>query len=171
MHLRRHAHCRVKLNRCFNMVRLTLKLRMVHVLSFLGVELGCFSFIPNEATRSAGFYEEKFSFELNRTCFMPTSQFLYCMSRVLRRKSFSISSTRGHNTLYHICMKTAFIVVLSFWEPGISYLYVCSLWPYTEAGKINCILCFKQCSCHCFLFICFIEHSGLKQQKCSDISK
>lgn len=114
MHLRRHAHCRVKLNRCFNTVRVTLKLRMVHVLSFLGVELGCFSFIPNEATSSAGFYEEKFSFELNRTCFMPTSQFLYCMSRVLRRKSFSISSTRGHNTLYHICMKTAFIVVLSF---------------------------------------------------------
>lgn len=62
MHLRRHAHCRVKLNRCFNTVRVTLKLRMVHVLSFLGVELGCFSFIPNEATSSARFYEEKFSF-------------------------------------------------------------------------------------------------------------
>jgi len=28
------------------------------------------------------------------------------------RKSFSSSSTTGHNTLYHICMKTAFIVVL-----------------------------------------------------------
>lgn len=85
---------------------------MVYVLSFLGLVSICFSFVPNEATSSAGFYEDNFSSDLDRTCFMPTSKFLYCMSRMLGRKSFSISNTMDHNTLYHICMKTAFIVVL-----------------------------------------------------------
>lgn len=77
---------------------------------FLRVELGCFSFIPNEATSSARFYEDLFP--LDHTCFMLTSHFSYCTSRVLRRKSLNVGSTMGHSNLFCICMKAVIIVLL-----------------------------------------------------------
>lgn len=82
------------------------------MLSFFGVELGYVSVLSQKKQIVVQDFEEKFSFYLDCACFMPTSKFLYCMNRVLRRKSFSISNTIGHNTLYHVCMKTAVTVVL-----------------------------------------------------------
>lgn len=82
---------------------------------FLRVELGCFSFIPNEAISSARFYEDLFP--LDHTCFMPTSHCSYCMSRVLRRKSLNVGSTMSHSNLFfvlhmHESCNHCFIIVL-----------------------------------------------------------
>lgn len=86
---RRDSRFRVQLNRCFNAVRFIIGLRMINAFYFFeGRVRICFSFVPNEGTSSSRFCGDIFPFDLNDTCFMLTSQFLYCMSGVLRRKVF-----------------------------------------------------------------------------------
>lgn len=139
-------------------------------LFFLRVELGCFSFIPNEATSSARFYEDVFP--LDHTCFTPTSHFSYCMSRVLRRKSLTLVVPWAIIICTAYAWKLWSLLYYSF-ESQVLVLFVCSFWSYTKAGKINCVLCFKLYASHCFLFICIMEDSGLKptEPECSDINK
>lgn len=55
MHLKRRSHCRVKLNRCFNVVRAAQAENGLCVVFFWGRVRICFSFVPKEANSSTGF--------------------------------------------------------------------------------------------------------------------
>lgn len=124
MHLRRHSDFRKKSNRCFNAVTVTNKLRIVYALSFWGLELG---YVPVLSQMKwlvvQDFMRINFLWILDPTCFMSTSKFLHCISQVLRRKDFIISRTMGHNSLYCICMKTAFIVIFMSLQNSENQLY------------------------------------------------